>query len=89
MVSTPEEVTDVSPVLRINQTIVKKPSARKSLCLFTNVFDVKNITNSVVLNLQNHNSESLNLEIDCGLIKKTKKGIKKPTIKLDVICTHG
>ena len=44
MVSTPEEVTDVSPSLRINQTTAKKPSARKSLCLFTNIFDVKKRT---------------------------------------------
>ena len=44
MVSIPEEVTDVSPSLRINQTTAKKPSARKSLCLFTNIFDVKKET---------------------------------------------
>ena len=44
MVSTPEEVTYVSTSLRITQTTVKKPSARKSLYLFTNIFDVKNRT---------------------------------------------
>ena len=44
MVSTPEEVTDDSPGLPMNQTTVKKPSARKSLCLFTNIFDVKKKT---------------------------------------------
>ena len=44
MVSTPEEVTDDSPGLPMNQTTVKKPSARKSLCLFTNIFDVKDKT---------------------------------------------
>ena len=44
MVYTPEEVTDESPGLPMNQTTVKKPSARKSLCLFTNISVVKNIT---------------------------------------------
>ena len=43
MVSNPEEVTDVSPSLRITQTTVKK-SARKPLRLFTNIFDFKNRT---------------------------------------------
>ena len=43
MVSTPEEVTDVSPSFRITQTTVKT-GTRKSLCLFTNIFDVKKIT---------------------------------------------
>ena len=44
MVSTPEEVTDDSPSFSMTQTTVKKPSARKSLSLFTNIFDVRNKT---------------------------------------------
>ena len=44
MVSTPEEITDISPSLLIIQTTVKKPSAKKSLCLFTNIFDAENRT---------------------------------------------
>ena len=40
-VSTPEEVTDVSPSLHITQTTVKNPSDRKSLCLLTNILYVK------------------------------------------------
>ena len=40
MVSTIEEITDVSPSLRKTPTAVKT-SPRKSLCLFTNIFDVK------------------------------------------------
>ena len=44
MVSTLEEVTDVSLGFHITQTTVKPPRARKSLCLFTNIFDVKKIT---------------------------------------------
>ena len=37
MVSTPEEVTDESPHVPMTSTPFKKPSARKSLCLFTNM----------------------------------------------------
>ena len=44
MVSTPEEVTDVSPSLSITQTTVKNPIARKALCLFTNILNVKKKT---------------------------------------------
>ena len=41
MVYTPEGVTDNSPNVPITSTPVKKPSPRKSLCLFTNILDVK------------------------------------------------
>ena len=41
MVSTPEVVTDNIPDAPMASTPVKKPSARKSLCLFTNILDVK------------------------------------------------
>ena len=41
MVSTPEEITYYSPILPMNQTKIKKTSARKSLRLFTNIFGVK------------------------------------------------
>ena len=44
MVSTPEEITNDSPSLNMTQTTIKKPSARKSLYLFTNIFDVKKRT---------------------------------------------
>ena len=44
MVSTPEVVTYDSPNVPMTSTPVKKPSARKSLCLFTNIFDVKKRT---------------------------------------------
>ena len=41
MVSTPDGVTDNSPNLPMTSTPVNKPSARKSLCLFTKILDVK------------------------------------------------
>ena len=44
MVLTQEGVIDNIPNVPMTSTPVKKPSARKSLCLFTNIFDVKNRT---------------------------------------------
>ena len=44
MVLTPEEVTYDSPNLSMISTPVKKPSARKSLCLFTIILNVKKKT---------------------------------------------
>ena len=41
MVSTPEGVKDNSHNVTITSTPVKKSSARKSLCLFTNILDAK------------------------------------------------
>ena len=41
MVYTPEIFTDYSPISPITSTPVNNPSARKSLCLFTNIFEVK------------------------------------------------
>ena len=44
ILSTPEGVTDNSPNVHMTSTPVEKPSARKSLCLFTNILDVKPTT---------------------------------------------
>ena len=44
MVSTPEEITNDSPSLPMTQTTVTKPTSRKALCLFTNIFDDKKKT---------------------------------------------
>ena len=41
IISTPEGFTDNSPNLHMTSKPVKKPSAIKSLCLFTNILDVK------------------------------------------------
>ena len=38
---TPEGFTDKSPNVHMTSTPVKKPGARKSLCLFANILDVK------------------------------------------------
>ena len=44
MVSTPEGLTENSPRSPSKPTPVNKPSARKSLCLFTNILDAKKKT---------------------------------------------
>ena len=41
MVSNTEVFTDNSPISPMKLTPVKKPLAQKSLCLFTNILDVK------------------------------------------------
>ena len=42
MVFTPEEIIDEIPSVPMTSTPFKKPSAVKSLCLFTNILDVRN-----------------------------------------------
>ena len=75
MVSTPEEIKVDSPSLPMAQTTVKKPSASKSMCLFTNIFDVKRKNQNILLELQNKNAELLQLVIACGpfFLKVIKK----------------
>ena len=41
MFYTPEVFINNSPISPMTSTPFKKPHARKSLCLFTNIFDVK------------------------------------------------
>ena len=41
ILSTPQGVTANSPNVHMTSTPVKKPSAKKSLCLFTNILDVQ------------------------------------------------
>ena len=44
IISTPEGVTDNSHNVHMTSTPVKKPSSRKSLCLFTNILSVEPTT---------------------------------------------
>ena len=44
IISTPEVVTDNSTNVHMAPKPVKKPSAKKSLCLFTNILEVKPTT---------------------------------------------
>ena len=60
MVSNPEGFTNDSPISPMTPTPVKKPSARKSLCLFTNILDVKKKLLPVELELLNLSARQLN-----------------------------
>ena len=77
MVSTPEEVTDESHNVHMTSTAVKNPSASKSLCLFTNILNVKKKTAKLRFVVQNPNAEPWNWVIACGPIKQNEKGIQK------------
>ena len=75
MVSTPEWFAYYSPVYPMTSTPVKKPHAWKSLCLFTNILDVKKLI-SVELELLNISASQLSIEINHGNWKKGKRGSK-------------
>ena len=76
MVYTPKRFTDNSPISPMTSTPIKKPSARKSLCLFTNIFELKKTLLTVDLELLNLSTRKLNLEINHGHLKKAKRGFK-------------
>ena len=60
MVYTHEGFTDNSPRSPMTPTTVKKPSAKKSLCLFTNILDAKKKILSVYLDNLNQSARKLN-----------------------------
>ena len=62
MVSTTGLFTDTSPISPMNPETLKKPSARKSLCLFTNILYVKKML-YVELELLNQSTMHLNPEL--------------------------
>ena len=68
MVSTRKEIIDDSPSLSVTQTAIKKPSARKSLRLFTTIFDVKKITD--IRRVGAAKSKTRAIKFGCGIWKK-------------------
>ena len=76
MVSTPEEVTYVSPSLHITQTTVKNQVLGNHCVYSPKYFMLKREHISFVLNLQNQNTEQLQLELACVPIKKKKREFK-------------
>ena len=77
MVSTPEGVTYNSPNVSLASTPVKKPSDRKSLCLFTTIFDVKNKTTKSRIEAAESKRRAMKVGTSCGPGKKTKRAFKK------------
>ena len=61
MTYTPDGFTNNIPIYPRTSPPVKKPSAQKSLCLFTNILDVKKNLHTVKLELLNISARQLNL----------------------------
>ena len=87
IISTPEGVTDNSPNVHMTSTPVKKPSAKKSLCLFTNILDVQPKT--AKRRFVAAKSRGKSIKVGNSLWTKNKKGIQKPISRSNVICIHG
>ena len=85
MVSTPGEITDNSLSFLMTSTPVKKPSARKSLCIFTNTFDVKNKTEKRRVG----DKESKHRSMKVGNILWTKKTKQKGYSKINEHIKHN
>ena len=71
----PEGFTDNSLNLHMTSTPVKKPSARKSLCLFTNILDVKPKTSK--LHIVAAKTKRRAMTVDTSQWKKERKGHSK------------
>ena len=63
---TPEGFTKNSPISSMKQTPVKKPSAHKSLCMFTNILDVNKKLLTVKLEMLNLSGRQLIQELHHG-----------------------
>ena len=56
---------------------VKKPRAQKSLCLFTNILDVKKKTATCQVGASKYNRKSIKYGTTTWALEKTEKGIQK------------
>ena len=74
ILSTPEGVTDNSPNVHLTSSPVKKPIARKLLCLFTNILAVKPTTAKRRFFATKSRRKSMKV---CNSIWKEKKNIPK------------
>ena len=74
MVYTPEKVTDDIYILVMTQTTVQKASARKSLCLFTNIFDVKKKTEKRHVGATKSNCRSIKVGISLWTNETKRNG---------------
>ena len=88
ILSTPEGVTDNSPNVHMASKPVKNPSARKSMCLFTNILDVKPKTVKRRFVAAKSKSKSMKVYISLWK-KKNETGIQKSMSRSNVTCIHG
>ena len=89
ILSTPEGFTDNSPYVHMTSSPVKKPSARKSLCLFTNILDVKPTTAKRFFIAVKSRHKAMKLCNSLWTKKQNEKGIQNSMIRSNVIYIHG
>ena len=76
LLSTPQGVIDNSTNVYMTSTSVNIPSARKSLCLFTNILDVKNKTEKRCIGAAKSKRRVMKVGTSQWNKKKTKRGFK-------------
>ena len=89
LLSTPEVFTDNSPNVHMTSSLVKKPSDRKSLCLFTNTLHVKPKTEKRRIVAAKSKRKSMKVCNSLWTKKQKEKGIQKSMSRTNVICIHG
>ena len=77
MVSTPEGFTNNSPISLINPTPVKKPSAQKLLCMFTNILDVNKKNAYRRVGAVQSNRKEIKFVNTPWVLKQKRKGYSK------------
>ena len=88
MVSTIKGVTYNSPNVPMTSTPVKKPSAGKSLCFFTNILDVKPKTAKCRIVAAKSKFRGIKL-VTIQWTKKTKRRCHSKSMSIsNVICMH-
>ena len=66
--------TNYIPISPMKSTTVKKPSARKSLCLFTNILDVKKKTATCQFGASKYKGKAIKYETSPWKLKHNRKG---------------
>ena len=77
MVCTPEGFTEDSPISHMTPTSVKKIRAQESLCLFTNILDVKKKTDNRQVGATKSKHKAIKYETTPWALKKNRKGDSK------------
>ena len=77
MFSTPEGFADDSPIYPISSTPAKKPISKKSLCLFTEILDVKKKTSTRRVGAAKYKRKAIKCGTTSWALKKRKNGIQK------------
>ena len=84
----PDEVTDDGHNVLMTSTPVKKPSAGKSLCLFTNIFNVKEKTSKYCIMAAKSKRRAMKVGNILWTNKTKRKVHSKIMSRLNVIYMH-